>query len=526
MARILIVDDDENICRVVARVLQQENHTVETMGTYKDLRERLERQNIDVVFLDIHLPDKKGDEAIIEMKQHDPLLQVIIVTGDLSVERAVSAIKNGAADYITKPFTREAILHVTASVLRERKNQVQEVTRQRDPLTAIAPSTRLLGTSRKMCNVNLILNKIAQTPFTPALIVGESGTGKELAAQAIHQQSARKDNPLVRINCAAIPRPLVESELFGHEAGAFTDARAMRKGLFELADGGTIFLDEVGELDLSVQPKLLRVLEDRTVTRVGSGVSRSVDIRIIAATNRDLPAMCQLGTFRKDLYFRLAVMTIQMPPLRKHIEDIEIISNSILRQKSIELGRKVIGFSETVMNFFRNYSWPGNVRELKNMIERLIILSDGDVIHFEERHLRSLSFMDSNGDVSESSFLQSLEPREQLSSSRHGSIDLSDTLDDEDSYQVGSNPEYKERMESSQQTSRQMISGNKSHGAYLSPPMSLQEIVPLEELEKRAILDALNACGGNKSTCAKRLGISRSTLQRKLFQYGIEQESS
>lgn len=490
MARILIVDDDEKICRLLTRILQQENYEVDSVGSYNQLKTRMETGNLDIVFLDVHLPDKRGDEAIDELKKQDPLLQVIILTGDLSVDRAVRAIKSGASDYVTKPFSKELIVHVTQGVLRKRRELVQEVTRQRDPLNSINPANRLMGTSRKMCNVNLILGKIAQTPNTPVLIVGESGTGKELAAQAIHQQSSRRDNPLVRINCSAIPRPLIEAELFGHEAGAFTDARNMRKGLFELADSGTIFLDEVGELDLSVQPKLLRVLEDHTVTRVGSGVSRPVDIRVIAATNRDLQAMCQQGTFRKDLYFRLAVMTVQMPPLRKHLEDIEIISQAILRQKALELGRNVTGFSETVMNFFMNYSWPGNVREMKNMIERLIILSESEIIHFEERHLKSFSFIESDGDLSESSLVQSVMK------------------------QNGNHVPHRDLMTSSM-----------SRFEEFSNPTCPEEVVPLEESEKFIIGKALSACSGNKSICARRLGISRSTLQRKISEYGLESEA-
>ncbi|MGF1573746.1 MAG: sigma-54-dependent transcriptional regulator [Sumerlaeia bacterium] len=494
MARILIVDDDVNICRLVSRVLASDNHSVDSVGTFEDLLDRMKSANLDIVFLDVHLPDKQGDKAITEVKALDPLMQVIIITGDLSVERAVNAIKCGASDYITKPFSKESIAHVVKSAMEKRKNMVQEVTRQRDPLNSINPANRLMGTSRKMCNVNLILGKVAQTPSTPVLIVGESGTGKELAAQAIHHQSSRKDNSLIKINCSAIPRPLIESELFGHEAGAFTDARSMRKGLFELADGGTIFLDEVGELDFSVQPKLLRVLEDRTVTRVGSGVSRPVDIRVIAATNRDLQAMCQEGTFRKDLYFRLAVMTVQMPPLRKHPEDIEVIAQAILRQKALELGRKVSGFSETVMRFFQNYTWPGNVRELKNMIERLIILSEGEVIHFEERHLMSFSFLESDQDFTESSLVQ----RVMTNYEEHNSV---------------------------MEDSKHSVAVASRKDKFNSAPQSPSEVVPLEEIEKQAITDALTACAGNKSTCARRLGISRSTLQRKIYQYGLESDS-
>jgi len=303
VSKILVIDDDELICRTVKKVLENEGHQVEVAQTFNDGVAHLEKANFEILFLDLHLPDREGDQAIDDLLAADDLLQIIIITGDLSIERAVNVMKAGAVDYITKPFGREAIIHVTNQVLKERRSKVQNEATERNPLYSLASDNRLLGTSKKMCNVNLILNKVANTPNTPVLIMGESGSGKELAAQAIHNNSTRKENPLVKINCAAIPRPLIESELFGHEAGAFTDARSSRKGLFELADGGTIFLDEVGELDISVQPKLLRVLEDHTVTRVGGGTARPVDIRVVAATNRIFSPCARKVRFEKISIF-------------------------------------------------------------------------------------------------------------------------------------------------------------------------------------------------------------------------------
>jgi transcriptional regulator with PAS, ATPase and Fis domain len=286
--------------------------------------------------------------------------------------------------------------------------------------------------------------------------------------------SSRRQGPLVKVNCSAIPRPLVEAELFGHERGAFTDAREARKGLFELADGGTIFLDEIGDLDLAVQPKLLRVLEDRVITRIGSESNRKVNIRVIAASNRNLEALCKAGDFREDLYFRLAVMHITMPSLRSHPEDIERLAHMFLQEKSLELGKKIHGFSEEVLEFFRSYSWPGNVRELKNMVERLIILADSDMIELDVDSLRRYCF-------------------------KSGSSLFGIRLD-------GSG------------------GPGSTHGK--SGPLGLSEdqILPLEEIEKSYIQSALISLGYNKTRCAKKLGISRSTLQRKIAQYEIVDE--
>ncbi len=472
MASIIVVDDDDNIRNLFARILQNAGHQVQTSTSVAGFLELMETQTVDIVLLDIHLPDGRGDEVVPELIARDPYLHVIVISGDVSVATAVSATKKGAYDYLTKPFTVDTLLHVVSQAIEARRVAITRAAAERNPLRGFQNQRRLVGSSPEICAVNLMIDRVAKTPSTPVLITGESGTGKEMAAESIHQLSSRRNQPLIKVNCSAIPRPLVEAELFGHERGAFTDARESRKGLFELADGGTIFLDEIGDLDLSVQPKLLRVLEEKMVARIGSERSRKVDIRVIAATNRDLEKLCGRGEFREDLYFRLAVMKIEMPPLRSHIEDMEKLAYLFLQEKSMELGKKVYGFSQEVLEFFRLYEWPGNVRELKNMVERLLILADSDVIQLDEMSLRRYCFMSP-----ESSIMPSIE-RE--------------------------------------------LAGDIGGSSRVTTAKELEDILTLEEVEKNYIKHAMVQLNFNKSKCARQLGISRSTLQRKLSVYDLD----
>jgi DNA-binding NtrC family response regulator len=474
VASIIVLDDDPNIRALFSRILTNQGHEVKTAETLADFLVLMDTYPVDVVLLDVHLPDGRGEEVVPELLARDPYLFVIVISGDVSVDTAVSATKKGAYDYLTKPFTPDTLLHVVGQAIEARRTIVNQAATERNRLRFPVNKKRLVGSSPEICAVNLMIDRVAKTPSTPVLISGESGTGKEMAAEAIHQLSSRRQGPLVKVNCSAIPRPLVEAELFGHERGAFTDAREARKGLFELADGGTIFLDEIGDLDLAVQPKLLRVLEDRVITRIGSESNRKVNIRVIAASNRNLEALCKAGDFREDLYFRLAVMHITMPSLRSHPEDIERLAHMFLQEKSLELGKKIHGFSEEVLEFFRSYSWPGNVRELKNMVERLIILADSDMIELDVDSLRRYCF-------------------------KSGSSLFGIRLD-------GSG------------------GPGSTHGK--SGPLGLSEdqILPLEEIEKSYIQSALISLGYNKTRCAKKLGISRSTLQRKIAQYEIVDE--
>lgn len=481
MASIVVVDDDNGIRELFRQLLERAGHKVLASRTIQGLYSIMEENNVEVVLLDVHLPDGRGDQILSELISRDPHLHVIIITGDLSVETAVSATRNGAFDYLTKPFTADTLQHVVNQALSSRKTMISRVASERTA-PRIPASKRLVGSSPEICEVNLLIDRIAATPSTPVLITGESGTGKEMVAQTIHEMSARQDQPLIKVNCSAIPRSLIEAELFGHERGAFTDAKITRKGLFELADGGTIFLDEIGELDILVQPKLLRILEDRTITRIGGEKPRQVDIRVVAATNRDLQKMVARKEFREDLYFRLAVMTLHMPPLREHPEDIERLANLFLQEKCMELGKKVSGFSEEVLAFFRDYRWPGNVRELKNMVERLIILTDSDKIQADHDALQRYCFQ--YPDLTESSQGASAQvvPRAKLASPASQEINKATTEVDRG-----------------------------------------EEILSLEEMEKRYLRVVIRQLNFNKTHCAQKLGISRSTLQRKLAAYGLDE---
>ena len=476
MPKVIVVEDDPQVRSVLARILGAAGHTVTCAVDIAGFQEAVRSSNFDVALLDIGLPDGRGDSVIQEILERDPHLHVIVISGRGELDDAVAAMKRGAFDYLAKPFSPDTLVHVVSQALTARARAVEKTAAARNTVRSASMPRRLVGTSAAICAANLMISHAAGAANTPVLIGGESGTGKELAAQAIHEQSTRRDHPLIRINCSAIPRPLVESELFGHEKGAFTDARETRKGLFELADGGTVFLDEIGELDIAVQPKLLRVLEDKTVVRVGGHHERKVDIRVVAATNRDLQAMCARREFRDDLYFRLAVMNIQLPALREHTEDIPALANLFLMEKCAELGRNVTGFSEKVMDFFLEYSWPGNVRELRNMVERLIILADSDRIELDSRSLKRYCFQTPSND-----FDFGIETA--LRAGRSGVM----------------TPPPPARVESAQ-------------------------VVTLDVLEKNYILGSLDHFGWNKTLCARSLGISRSTLQRKLATYGIDDQ--
>lgn len=482
MASLVVVDDDNGIRELFRQLLERAGHKVFTSRTIQGLYEIMDENNVEVVLLDVHLPDGRGDKILTELIARDPHLHVIIITGDLSVETAVSATRNGAFDYLTKPFTSDTLQHVVNQALASRKTMISKVASERTA-PRLSTTKRLVGSSPEICEVNLLVDRVASTPSTPVLVTGESGTGKELVAQTIHELSSRRDQPLIKVNCSAIPRTLIEAELFGHERGAFTDAKITRKGLFELADGGTIFLDEIGELDLLVQPKLLRILEDRAVTRIGGEKPRQVDIRVIAATNRDLQQMVARKQFREDLYFRLAVMTIHMPPLRDHPEDIETLANLFLQEKCLELGKKVSAFSDEVLEFFRNYRWPGNVRELKNMVERLIILTDSDKIQLDQNALQRYCFQ--YPDLTEASKLSPLTPG------------------------AGRKPMV---SAAAQEINKAALEVNQG-----------EEIQSLEELEKRYLRVVIRQLNFNKTHCAQKLGISRSTLQRKLAAYGLDE---
>ena len=381
---ILIVDDEKNIRRTVRMVLEGEGYTVEEASSGEEASARLPDLAPDVVLLDVQLPGISGHDVLESLRkaqaqddeggkaQPDPV--VIMVSGHGTLADAVRATKAGAYDFLEKPLDRERLM-VTLRNALERRAMVREVA----GLRALAEGRfEMVGQSPAMAALYAQIAKVAPTR-TRVLITGESGTGKELVARAIHRESPLRDRPFVKVNCAAIPPELIESELFGHERGAFTGAAARKKGLFELADGGTIFLDEIGDMSLSAQAKVLRVLQSGELSRVGSETTLKVDVRVLAATHRDLPAAVAKGQFREDLYFRLAVVPLRAPPLRERVQDIPLLCKAFASQIACENGLHEKPIAPQAIEALSAYTWPGNVRELRNVIERLVILSEDSI---------------------------------------------------------------------------------------------------------------------------------------------------
>ncbi len=377
---ILVVDDDEVMRQTLSDVLRKRGYAVSTAETGGQTISSINEQLFDLILLDIRLPDMDGLNVLKRIKEIESDLMVIVMTAYSDVQSAVMAIKSGAYDYIDKPFELEELKILIQKALETQslKNEIRRLRRRQGGERY--QGIEIYGNSPLIKNVIELIEMISQTPKTSVLIQGESGTGKELAANAIHHRSKRVNKPLMKINCGAIPENLLETELFGYEKGAFTDAKGMKKGLFELTNGGTIFLDEIAEMKPFLQTKLLRVLENQSFMRVGGEREISVDVRIIAATNRDLSALVNAGQFRKDLYYRLKVMVIEMPPLRERREDILLLANLFIEENNKELGKNVTGISGAAREYLLNYMWPGNVRELKNIIERAMILSNGNEI--------------------------------------------------------------------------------------------------------------------------------------------------
>jgi two-component system response regulator AtoC len=377
---ILLVDDEERILKTLGRALRDEGHEVATASNVAEAERLLAERPFDVLVVDHRMPgrtglDLAGDLAAAPEPERP---QVVMMTAHATIENAIEAMKRGAYDYLQKPFEVDELLVVVARALAE-----QRLRRQHHYLLAEREEEfdhyGIVGKSRAVQDLIRTLERVAESKST-VLVTGETGTGKELAARAIHARSAQKERPLIKVNCAAIPEPLLESELFGHVKGAFTGATANRRGRFALADGGTIFLDEIGTLGLPVQAKLLRVLQEREFEPVGSERTQSVDVRVIAATNRDLRAMAADGRFQEDLYYRLSVIPIVLPPLRDRTEDIPLLVEHFLRKHAQRLGRRIEGIEPGVMLRLVSYRWPGNVRELENTIERAVVLAAGPVV--------------------------------------------------------------------------------------------------------------------------------------------------
>ncbi len=379
MATILIVEDESIIRTALRRLLERHEHQVLEASSVQEAR-NVDHNQLDLVISDVRLPGEEGTSLIPMMRP----VPVLIMTSYGSVKSAVDAMKEGAVDYITKPFDHEAMIGAVDRILQLRHKDAPSSSGKAG---AEATATPIIGECPAMLEVFSRIRKVAPISST-VLILGESGTGKELVARALHEQSTRRQGPLISVNCAAIPENLIESELFGYEKGAFTGAQNSRKGLVEAADGGTLFLDEIGELPLEAQARLLRLLQEKEVRRIGSTQARQVDVRMVAATHRPLRQLASEGKFREDLFYRLNVFEIRLPPLRERGDDILILAERLLERNCSKLSVAAMRFTTQARQAMLAHSWPGNVRELENAIERAIILSEGDTISADHLGLK------------------------------------------------------------------------------------------------------------------------------------------
>ena len=459
MSRILIVDDERNMRKILASNLVQESHIVTEAAGVAEAAACLSAHQFDAVITDQKMPDGQGLDVLARAREVDASLAVVFLTAFATVELAVESMRQGAFDFITKPFQPE-VVKATARRACEHTELLRENDLLKLTVDRLEGSGEIFGTSLATLAVRLMIAKVAPTNAT-VLIAGETGTGKELVARAIHKNSPRSQKPFIAVNCAAFPETLLESELFGHEKGAFTGADRIRQGLFEAAHEGTLFLDEAGEMSSSTQAKLLRVLAEGKILRVGSTKPRDVDVRVLVATHRDLAERVTQGTFRQDLYYRLAVVPIALPPLRDRREDIPGLCELFCRQISKELKMPVRPISTAAVEKLKRYDFPGNIRELRNLIERALILSAG-------------------AEIGPGDFL--LGPsHEKTPSGRDGNLQW-----------IASLPEA----------------------------VNLREL--LEETEKGLISRALKSSGGVQAEAARRLQLSRSDLAYKLTKYDMK----
>lgn len=446
---ILVVDDDTAHRTMLKTLIREWGYEIREADDGETAIAAVREEAFDIVLMDIKMIRMSGLEALPHIKSFNPAIPVIIMTAYSSVETAVDALKSGAWDYLIKPLDFEK-LKLTLRRALEHSGLVEENKRLKASLMDQFDPGRIIGQSPAIVRLTEIIAQVAPSEAT-VLISGESGTGKELVASAIHYNSPRREGALVKINCAAITDTLLESELFGHEKGAFTGADRRKEGKFVQASGGTLFLDEIGEMPLTMQAKLLRVLQEREITRVGGEAVISVDVRVVAATNRDLAASVKNGEFREDLYYRLNVVELNLPPLRERRDDIPLLASRFMASFAEKNRKTIKGFTPRAMDILVRYDWPGNVRELMNMIERAVVLSRSEWLEETDFPIRLTA--------------------------------------EQQQYRIPETAEYPDE--------------------------------PLDEIEKRAITVMLGRTDGNKSEAARRLGITRKTLHKKLKEYGI-----
>ncbi|MCG3110204.1 MAG: sigma-54 dependent transcriptional regulator [Candidatus Manganitrophus sp. SB1] len=454
-ARILIVDDERNLRRVLAAHLKREGWEVGEAVDGAEALERLAQGAWSLVITDLKMPNLDGLGLLEQTAARHPDLPVVLITAHGTIETAVTAMKRGAFDYITKPFDQEELLAVVRKALATGERQGRELRRP----GPIGTASEIIGASPAIQAMLKMIDRVADSPSS-VLIQGETGTGKELIARALHQKSQRASKPFIAVNCGAIPENLMESEFFGYEKGAFTGAASSKPGRFELADGGTLFLDEIGELPKPMQVKLLRVLQEQTLERVGGVKTIRVDVRLLSATHQDLKLKIKEGSFREDLYYRLNTVTLKLPALRERKEDLPLLTDHLLRKYSERLRRPLRGMSPEAQAALSIYDYPGNIRELENVIERGVLLSQGPLLRLED-----------------------------LPEELHCTPSLTAT-------EESSSPDrIKERMKS--------IKG---------------------QMEREMIVAALHETGGNVTLAAKQLGLSRKGLQLKMKAYQIRRE--
>jgi len=401
MASILIIDDDKFIRKTFLDLLAPKGHDVFTLETAEAGLAFLGTEEPDLIFLDLKLPgmDGLGFLEKLRLKKYD--IPVVVITGYANVDTSVQAMKLGAKDYIRKPFNIEEILLIVDKIVQEkqRDDQLAYFQKQKDTILGYGD---IIGNSEPMQNIYRFIDQVAASPKTTVLIRGETGTGKELVARAIHYKSERGNKPFIEVNCSAFQETLLEAELFGYEAGAFTNATQRKKGLLELAHNGSFFLDEIGDMAPGLQAKILKVLEKQTFRRVGGTKEIMVDTRIISASSRDIDKCIKAGTFREDLYYRLNVATVELPPLRERKEDVLILAEHFLKSYNAEFKKNILGISDTLKDRLIKHSWPGNVRELKNTLERAVLFEQGKMLHGETITLaeRSIKKEDEPGKIS------------------------------------------------------------------------------------------------------------------------------
>jgi DNA-binding NtrC family response regulator len=380
--RVLVADDDGVIREGLRRILTGEGYEVETVSNGRAALDRLEEEQFKLLVTDLKMPGMSGLEVLQAIRNCQPELPVVLITGYAAIDNAVEAMKHGATDYLAKPFSNEEIVSKVKHALETRAVLIDEIYLHRE-MSEIQGFDRLLGDSREMKRLYQRIIKVAPTDST-VLITGESGTGKELVARAIHAHSLRRTQPFVAVDCTTLAESLLESELFGHVKGSFTGATQTKRGLFEVAEGGTLLLDEIGNISLTTQAKLLRVLQERVVTPIGGTKTIDIDIRLVGATNTDIGEMVKRGTFREDLFFRLNIIPIELPRLRDRKGDLMLLASQFLKRFAEENGKEIRGFSQDVIERLERYDFPGNVRELENLIERAVVLSRSDLIQCQD----------------------------------------------------------------------------------------------------------------------------------------------